>query len=417
MLGRVDRRRRSSRAAGRGRRARAAAGRVTLRAPRRCSAARPAAGGATRCRRTRSTTGVAERRHVDGRPKPFLDGWRVGAVWGTVWHGAFENDGVPPGLAGRGRRGGRLAWTPDAGRPGVRGPAGGHDRHPGRRGRGAPRPGPAARRHPVREAGAVTVRVLVIGIGSGDPDHLTGEAVAALNAGRRLPRRGQARRRSATWSSCAPSSARRCITHDRYRFVEVPDPERGPGPGADATAYRRGRRLARRPGRRLRRGDHRARSAPTGTVGFLVWGDPSLYDSHAADRRVGGRASRASTSRSTVIPGISSVQPARRRGTGSRSTGSASPSTSPPAAGWSPSTTPALGDVVVMLDGDLACAGLVETHPDLRDLLGRPARAARRGAGRRPAGRGADEIRARRDGRPRRPRLGDGHLPAATRRS
>ena len=42
------------------------------------------------------------------------------------------------------------------------------------------RPGPAAGRHPAGPA--VTVRVLVIGIGSGNPDHLTGEAVAALNA-------------------------------------------------------------------------------------------------------------------------------------------------------------------------------------------------------------------------------------------
>ncbi len=24
--------------------------------------------------------------------EPFLDGWRVGSVWGTTWHGAFEND-------------------------------------------------------------------------------------------------------------------------------------------------------------------------------------------------------------------------------------------------------------------------------------------------------------------------------------
>jgi adenosylcobyric acid synthase len=33
--------------------------------------------------------GVAE---VDGA-EPFLDGCRVGAVWGTMWHGALENDG------------------------------------------------------------------------------------------------------------------------------------------------------------------------------------------------------------------------------------------------------------------------------------------------------------------------------------
>jgi adenosylcobyric acid synthase len=24
--------------------------------------------------------------------EPFLDGWRVGSVWGTTWHGALEND-------------------------------------------------------------------------------------------------------------------------------------------------------------------------------------------------------------------------------------------------------------------------------------------------------------------------------------
>ncbi|MEV7967203.1 cobyric acid synthase [Sphaerisporangium sp. NPDC088356] len=28
-----------------------------------------------------------------GKPEPFLDGCRVGAVWGTTWHGALENDG------------------------------------------------------------------------------------------------------------------------------------------------------------------------------------------------------------------------------------------------------------------------------------------------------------------------------------
>jgi adenosylcobyric acid synthase len=25
--------------------------------------------------------------------EPFLDGWRLGSVWGTTWHGALENDG------------------------------------------------------------------------------------------------------------------------------------------------------------------------------------------------------------------------------------------------------------------------------------------------------------------------------------
>jgi len=40
--------------------------------------------------------GVASLRTDDPRAvaaEPFLDGWRLGSVWGTTWHGAFENDG------------------------------------------------------------------------------------------------------------------------------------------------------------------------------------------------------------------------------------------------------------------------------------------------------------------------------------
>jgi adenosylcobyric acid synthase len=32
-------------------------------------------------------------RFTGGDAEPVLDGWRSGAVWGTTWHGAFENDG------------------------------------------------------------------------------------------------------------------------------------------------------------------------------------------------------------------------------------------------------------------------------------------------------------------------------------
>jgi adenosylcobyric acid synthase len=40
--------------------------------------------------------------------EPFLDGWRVGSVWGTMWHGAFENDSFRRAwLAGLGS-----SWTP-----------------------------------------------------------------------------------------------------------------------------------------------------------------------------------------------------------------------------------------------------------------------------------------------------------------
>jgi adenosylcobyric acid synthase len=33
--------------------------------------------------------GVAD---IDAGHEPFLDGCRLGSVWGTMWHGAFEND-------------------------------------------------------------------------------------------------------------------------------------------------------------------------------------------------------------------------------------------------------------------------------------------------------------------------------------
>ncbi len=37
--------------------------------------------------------GVSSRTLDDPEAEPFLDGWRSGAVWGTTWHGTFENDG------------------------------------------------------------------------------------------------------------------------------------------------------------------------------------------------------------------------------------------------------------------------------------------------------------------------------------
>ena len=51
--------------------------------------------------------------------EPFLDGWQVGGVWGTTWHGAFENDGFRRAfLTGVAERTGS-AWRPGA-TPGFR---------------------------------------------------------------------------------------------------------------------------------------------------------------------------------------------------------------------------------------------------------------------------------------------------------
>ena len=116
--------------------------------------------------------------------------------------------------------------------------------------------------------------------------------------------------------------------------------------------------------RRLRRASSPPRCGDGGTVGFLVWGDPAFYDSTIRRRR---RELPAGVELDVRVDPRDQQRPAARgRGTGSCSTGSASPSTSPRGGGCWPSTTPDLGDVVVMLDGDLACAGLVPSIPTCR---------------------------------------------------
>jgi len=216
----------------------------------------------------------------------------------------------------------------------------------------------------------VSVRAYVVGIGSGDPAHLTGEAVAALNA---VDVFLVADKRAATRDLVA-LRAELCaavITHDRYRVVQVPDPERGPDAGRDAGAYagavrdwhaERARRHAEAVVREVGDG---------GTVGFLVWGDPSLYDStlRVVDAVAAHLAVTGVALDVTVVPGISSVSLlAARHRTALNRVGRPVHITT--GRRLVEEYAPALGDVVVMLDADLACAGLVERHPDLEIFWG-----------------------------------------------
>ena len=59
--------------------------------------------------------GIAE---VDGG-EPFLDGCRVGAVWGTMWHGAFENDGFRRAWLSEVAAATGSPWHPADGAPGY----------------------------------------------------------------------------------------------------------------------------------------------------------------------------------------------------------------------------------------------------------------------------------------------------------
>lgn len=203
-------------------------------------------------------------------------------------------------------------------------------------------------------------QIHVIGIGAGSPGHVTAEAAEALAEVDvfLVADKGEAKDELV---AVRRAICDRFIPDDRpYRFVTVPDPSRGPDAQRDRAAYEKG--VA---------DWHRARvdayveviSAlePGAVVGFLVWGDPAFYDSTI--RIVDQVAARVPVT-TRVVPGISAFQAlaAAHRivlhevgqpvhvTTGRRLV-----------AEW----TPELGTVVVMLDGGLACRGLVERAPDL----------------------------------------------------
>ena len=216
----------------------------------------------------------------------------------------------------------------------------------------------------------MTVRVLVVGIGSGDPTHLTGEAVATLNevdvflvADKRAATRDLVTLRA---ELCAA-----VISHDRYRFVEVPDPERGPDADRDSGAYVEAVRDWHAE-RARRHADAVTREVGTsGTVGLLVWGDPSLYDStlRVVETMAGLLSADGLALEVRVVPGISSVSLlAARHAVALNRVGRPVHITT--GRRLVDEYDPALGDVVVMLDGDLACAALVKAHPDLAIFWG-----------------------------------------------
>ncbi len=145
-------------------------------------------------------------------------------------------------------------------------------------------------------------KLLVIGIGAGDPRHVTIEAVRALNEADVffVPDKG---REKGDLLALRREICDRYIETPSYRFVEVADPERD----RTTPAYREAVEDWRR-----RRGQAFERViqdelAEDGCGAFLVWGDPAFYDSTIA--MVADIAARGSVAlRVQVIPGVSSIQ-------------------------------------------------------------------------------------------------------------
>jgi len=61
--------------------------------------------------------GIAE---LEGEAEPFLDGWRRGQVWGTMWHGAWENDGFRRAWLAEIAAAVGSPWRPDPDAPAYR---------------------------------------------------------------------------------------------------------------------------------------------------------------------------------------------------------------------------------------------------------------------------------------------------------
>lgn len=192
--------------------------------------------------------------------------------------------------------------------------------------------------------------VKVIGIGPGGSDQVTHAAVAALNAVDvfLVADKGGVKR---DLIALRTEICDRWITGD-YQLVQVPDPERGPDAVRDGAAYQEGVAAWHRA--RTERYQDLIAADPQLTYGFLVWGDPAFYDSTL---RIVDALAAVMPIDCEVVPGISSIQllaarhriPLNRVGqpihitTGRRLVEEFDAD---------------LGDVVVMLDGHLACRGL-----------------------------------------------------------
>lgn len=149
----------------------------------------------------------------------------------------------------------------------------------------------------------VSRRIHVIGIGAGDPDYVTVQAIEALNDTQVFFAMDKGEAKSDLVALRRDICAR-FIREPGYRFVELRDPERA-APSAGQAGYRE-----------AVSGWHRARAqiwakaidtelGPDGVGAFLAWGDPSLYDSTL---RILDAVAAEIEIEYDVIPGISAVQ-------------------------------------------------------------------------------------------------------------
>lgn len=142
-------------------------------------------------------------------------------------------------------------------------------------------------------------RLLVIGIGIGNPEQMTMQAIGALNRADvvLLPRKGAAKEDLA---ELRRAICRRFLTNETTRIVEFDMPVRDAGDG-----YRAGVDAWHAVIADIYRGLLAAHLPSGGSAALLVWGDPSLYDSTL---RIVERMRARMPLGLEIIPGITAIQ-------------------------------------------------------------------------------------------------------------
>jgi precorrin-6A synthase len=146
----------------------------------------------------------------------------------------------------------------------------------------------------------VSRRIHVIGIGAGNPEFVTAQAVAALNHTEVFFASDKGITDLVDWRRdiCAR------FIKGSYRFVQLPDPKRDPKHAHDPD-YRKAVTDWHAARARLWADAITGELAPGGVGAFLAWGDPSLYDSTL--RILEAVASHVDITYD-VIPGITAIQ-------------------------------------------------------------------------------------------------------------
>lgn len=151
--------------------------------------------------------------------------------------------------------------------------------------------------------------ILIIGIGAGDPDYITVQAIKALNRVDVffLMDKGPAK---AKLRALREEICRLHIKDRTYRFVEAPSPSRDTAPTdyrASGADYRASVDVLNREKQAVFERMIESELGDGEAAGILVWGDPMLYDSTIRNVEAIARSGRHRIDYE-VIPGITAVQ-------------------------------------------------------------------------------------------------------------